>query len=91
MTTIPVADQLFTWPSDHPRLIGGSCQSCGTTTFPRQGSCPKCTSRDISEQLLDREGTLWTVTVQGFRPKSPYAGPDEFEPMASAMWSFRAR
>src|ERR1700730_15064548 len=80
MTTIPVADGLFTWPSDQPRLIGGSCRSCGTTTFPKQGSCPKCTGRDITEQLLDREGTLWTFTVQGFRPKSPYLGPDEFEP-----------
>ena len=79
MTTIPVADGLFTWPSDHPRLIGGSCRICGTTTFPRQGSCPKCTSREISERLLDREGTLWTFTVQGFRPKSPYAGPEDFE------------
>lgn len=80
MTTIPVADGLFTWPSDEPRLIGGSCRSCGTTTFPRQGSCPRCTSRDIVEQLLDREGLLWTYTIQGFRPKAPYIGPDEFQP-----------
>src|ERR1700730_2639891 len=79
MTTIPVADGLSTWPSAAPHLIGGSCRVCGTTTFPRQGSCPKCTSREISERLLDREGTLWTFTVQGFRPKSPYAGPDQFE------------
>jgi uncharacterized OB-fold protein len=79
MTTIPVEEGLFTWPSDEPRLIGGRCQSCGTTTFPKQGSCPKCTGRDVTEQLLDREGTLWTFTVQGFRPKSPYAGPEEFE------------
>jgi uncharacterized protein len=79
MTTIPVADGLFTWPSDEPRLIGGSCRSCGTITFPSQGSCPKCTGRDISERLLEREGTLWTFTVQGFRPKAPYSGPVEFE------------
>ena len=32
------------------------------------------------DQLLSRTGTLWSYTVQGFRPKSPYNGPDEFEP-----------
>jgi uncharacterized OB-fold protein len=31
---------------------------------------------------LARTGTLWTYTVQGFRPKSPYDGPEEFSPYA---------
>jgi uncharacterized OB-fold protein len=30
--------------------------------------------------LLDRRGTLWSWTVQRFRPKEPYAGPEPFEP-----------
>lgn len=35
----------------------------------------------MEERLLARTGTLWSFTVQGFRPKSPpYAGPDEFQP-----------
>lgn len=35
----------------------------------------------MQEQLLDHTGTLWSFTVQGFRPKSPpYAGPAEFRP-----------
>ena len=36
----------------------------------------------MRERLLARRGTLWTWTVQRFRPKSPpYAGrPEEFEP-----------
>jgi uncharacterized OB-fold protein len=80
MPAIAVAEGLFTWPSDEPRLIGGSCRTCGTTTFPQQDSCPKCTGQDVVEQLLDRRGTLWTYTVQGFKPKSPYLGPDPFEP-----------
>jgi uncharacterized OB-fold protein len=34
----------------------------------------------MEERLLDRTGTLWSYTVQGFRPKDPYAGPADFEP-----------
>jgi uncharacterized protein len=76
----PVADGLFTWPADEPRLIGSRCRDCGVVTFPAQGSCPACTSLAVEERLLSRRGTLYTWTVQGFRPKPPYAGPDEFEP-----------
>ena len=76
-----VADGLFTWPSEDPQLIGSTCGQCGNTTFPRQGSCPRCMSTDVSERLLARRGTLWTWTVQGFRPKSPpYEGSEEFVP-----------
>jgi uncharacterized OB-fold protein len=76
----PVADGLFTWPADQPRLIGSRCRECGVVTFPAQRSCPRCTSVDVEERLLGRTGTLYTWTVQGFRPKPPYAGPEEFEP-----------
>jgi uncharacterized protein len=77
----PITDGLFTWPSDQPQLIGSRCDRCGTVAFPRQDSCARCTATDVSEHLLAREGTLWTWTVQGFRPKSPpYTGPDEFVP-----------
>ena len=77
----PVAEGLFTWPDDEPRLIGSRCDECGVVTFPEQDSCPRCTSTNVSRHLLSRTGTLWTWTVQGFRPKSPpYEGPVEFEP-----------
>ena len=77
----PVAAGLFTWPSPEPQLIGGRCTSCGVVTFPVQQGCPRCTSEDVVEHLLPREGTLWTYTVQGFRPKSPpYEGPVDFQP-----------
>jgi uncharacterized OB-fold protein len=80
VTSIPVAEGLFTWPSEEPRLIGSRCLACGTTTFPQQPSCPKCAGSATEERLLSRTGSLWSFTVQGFRPKSPYNGPDEFEP-----------
>jgi uncharacterized OB-fold protein len=77
----PIADGLFTWPADEPRLIGSRCDSCGAVTFPTQTSCPRCTGTDVHEHLLARRGVLWTWTVQGFRPKSPpYEGPTDFEP-----------
>jgi uncharacterized OB-fold protein len=80
MPVPPVAAGLFTWPADAPRLIGSRCRDCGVVTFPAQRSCPHCTSVDVEERLLGREGTLYTWTVQGFRPKPPYAGPEDFEP-----------
>jgi uncharacterized OB-fold protein len=76
----PIADELFTWPSDEPRLIGGRCADCGAVAFPRPTSCSRCTSERIDEHLLARTGTLWSWTVQRFEPKEPYVGPQPFEP-----------
>ncbi len=76
----PVAEGLFTGPPDAPRLIGSECAACGAVAFPRQASCPRCTSQDVRERLLARRGTLWTWTIQGFPPKSPPYAPAEFEP-----------
>ena len=45
---------------------------------------PRCNGQDVVEELLERRGTLWTWTVQGFPPKSPpYLGdadPKTFQP-----------
>ena len=68
---LPVAAGLIAGTADEPRLIGSECNRCGTVTFPRQGSCPRCTSQDVQERLLARQGTLWTWTIQCFPPKSP--------------------
>ena len=84
MAQVPIAEGLFTWPADEPRLIGSRCNDCGTHVFPSQGSCPKCTGTDVGTVELENRGTLWTWTVQGFPPKAPpYLGttePEEFEP-----------
>jgi uncharacterized OB-fold protein len=81
---VPVADGLFTWPSDEPQLIGAKCPDCGVTTFPKQSTCPRCPSEQMDEVLLPRRGTLWTFTTQEFLPKNPpYAGTEtaeDFEP-----------
>jgi uncharacterized protein len=80
---VPVAEGLIAGTAADPRLVGSECERCGTVTFPRQGSCPRCTSQDVRERLLSPRGTLWTWTVQCFEPKSPpYAAGAEFEPYA---------
>jgi uncharacterized OB-fold protein len=67
-------------PSE-PVLLGSECSQCGTVSFPRQAACPRCTSTEVLERRLARRGTLWSWTIQRFRPKSPpYTGPEEFEP-----------
>jgi uncharacterized OB-fold protein len=76
---VPVAEGLFSWP-DRPRLIGAACGSCGTTTFPAQRSCPRCTGAELRPVPLATTGRLWTWTIQAFEPKPPYAADGPFTP-----------
>ena len=74
----PVAPGLWT-DEAHPRLIGGRRRSDGEIVFPMPGGDA---AADFDAVPLSRTGTLWSWTVQGFRPKAPYAGPEPFEPFA---------
>ena len=85
MAQVPVAEGIFTFPSDAPQLIGSRCTGCGIVTFPSQSSCPRCASTEMTEQLLARRGHLWAWTTQEFPPPSPpYAGATgkDFVPFA---------
>lgn len=74
---VPIAEGLFTWPSNDPRLLGSKCQNCGVVTFPAQNSCPACSGTDTETIELERRGTLWTFTLQCFLPnRPPYEGPE---------------
>jgi uncharacterized OB-fold protein len=73
---VPIADGVFTWPSDHPRLLGGRCAECGTHTFPTQPGCPRCGSEAMTTVPLADRGTVFTFTTQEYLPKAPYAGPE---------------
>jgi uncharacterized protein len=70
VTQVPVAEGLFTWPSDEPQLIAS--ERDGVISFPaRSGE---------QQRLLGRRGTLWSFTTQQFRPPSPpYDGNDTAE------------
>ena len=83
MTQVAFAPDVFTWPADEPRLIGGRCPSCAAVAFPRPPACPRCGSTAVERHLLARRGTLFTWTTQDFLPKEPYASgetPDTFQP-----------
>lgn len=83
MTDKPIAEGIFTWPSDDPRLIGGRHRASGSITFPMPVGA---LAKDYAPIELKAEGTLWSYTVQRFPPKSPpYAGdsdPKTFKPYA---------
>ncbi len=75
MNQVPVAEGIFTFPSDQPQLIGSRCTLCGIVTFPAQDACPRCASTEMAEHLLARRGRLWAWTTQEFPPPAPpYAG-----------------
>jgi uncharacterized OB-fold protein len=79
-----VAENLFEWPSEEPRLPATRCDSCGFVTFPAQDTCPSCGGDTVTPTQLSRRGTLWTWTRQRFQPKNPpYIGREpatDFQP-----------
>ena len=83
-TSIPVAEGVFTWPSEAPRLLGSRCEDCSNHMFPTQPGCSRCGGDRVATVELADRGRLWTWTIQGFPPKSPpYVGesdPGRFEP-----------
>lgn len=79
----PVAEGLFTWPTEYPALLASRCKSCGVASFPVAESCMACSGQDVAVEELPRRGTLWTWTVQRFMPKQPYKSnetPETFQP-----------
>lgn len=69
-----IAEGLFTSDTS-PQLIGGRNRESGRIVFP----CPP--GNDYEPYPLQREGRLWSYTIQRYRPKSPpYAGPEAFAP-----------
>ena len=79
MTQVAFAPDVFTWPDDEPRLIGGKCASCAAVAFPLLPSCPRCGATEVERHLLSRRGTLHTWTTQDFLPKEPYASGETVE------------
>ena len=77
-----IDDGLFT-TGDEPRLIGARRRSDGRVLFPAPTG-PE--AQDCERIELSPRGSLWSFTVQRFRPKDPpYAGADDartFRPFA---------
>lgn len=67
-----VADGLLQRQDDGWTLLGSRCESCGEHFFPVQTGCANCCGTDLVSCSLGDRGTLWSWTVQGFMPKTPY-------------------
>lgn len=78
-----IAPGLVEFDEGRPYLVGGRRKRDGKIVFPLPGGAEAANFESV--RLSDR-GTLWSYTVQRFRPKSPpYAGDDDersFKPYA---------
>ena len=76
MTLTPIAPNLWRDTAEGPRLLGARRED-GSITFP----VPERSAETDPEMVeLSPRGTLWSWTTQNFEPKSPYEGPEPFEP-----------
>lgn len=67
----PVADNLFRGEGAAARLLAGRSRATGRLRFP----CPGGAEADDYDTVeLAPEGSLWSYTIQRFRPKSPFNG-----------------
>jgi uncharacterized protein len=75
----PIAEGLWS-NGAQPCLIGARRKSDGEIIFPMpQGDA----ADDYDAIELSPIGTLWSWTIQSFRPKTPpFIGPEEFAPFA---------
>lgn len=66
---IPVTAGLL--PADGDvALMGCACPACGARFFPCRAHCPNpaCDARELEKVRLGRRGTLYSYTVQAYRP-----------------------
>ncbi len=83
---MPVARDLFLGEGADTRLIGTRCTSCGTHYFPKSLSCrnPQCHDKAIEDALLGPGGSLYSYTVQIYRPPALFR-MDPWQPYAIGM------
>jgi uncharacterized OB-fold protein len=59
-----------------PRLVGGRCESCNHTTYPRRTRCPACRRGAVTEAEFGPEATVEgsaTLFVSTDEAEAPYA------------------
>lgn len=82
---VPIREGLFEALEDGPHLIGSRCRECGEVTFPANAFCPQCCTETTANVPLSRRGTLYSFTVQRFKPPPPYRAPEPFVPYGVGM------
>ena len=82
---IPVTSGLF--PDDgEVALLGSACPACGAHFFPRRTHCPNppCCAGSLQDARFGRRGTLYSYTVQAYRPP-PLFRMDDWQPYAIGL------
>lgn len=54
------------------QLVGSRCRACDEIYFPARSACTRCCNTEFAVHPLGASGVLWSWTIQGFLPKSPY-------------------
>lgn len=85
MTTtkrVPVVEGAFAETPEGPRLLASRCLSCRTTYFPRAPICrnPGCDDKTVEDCKLSSRGTLWSYTIQYYKPPPPARFDEPFAP-----------
>ncbi len=82
----PVVQGLFEGQGDSTRLLASRCRGCGSVYFPRSLSCrhPRCTDKAPQDIPLGPQGTLYSFTVQAYRPPALFA-MDNWAPYALGL------
>lgn len=90
MTTsldVPVVPGLFELADDgQPVLVGTRCTACETHYFPASLGCrnPRCEHHAVQRAQFGRRGTLYSFTVQRYRPPALFR-VDDWEPYALGL------
>ena len=74
---VPVREGLFTWPSEHPKILVSKCSVCGELAFPQQDFCPECCTETMQPAVLSDKGKLisfsgMATAPPGFKGTVPY-------------------
>jgi hypothetical protein len=77
-----VVEGAFAETANGPHLLGSRCAGCGACFFPRSPVCrnPGCVDKRIEDVELSTRGTLWTYTVQYYKPPPPARFDEPFVP-----------
>ncbi len=78
---IEVVDSTLFMSVEPVALAGSVCRVCNSHVFPSMGSCPTCSSVDVTKIALPTMGTIWSWTTQHLPPKAPFR-TDEFAPFS---------
>lgn len=85
----PLVPGLMTLSRDGVALLASRCKGCHSTYFPRTATCrnPGCASMALVDSELCGIGTLYSFTIQRYRPP-PLFRMDDWQPYAVGTVEF---